>query len=313
MSDRQRVFLLILIMSVISLSVAGIAIYVLYNASLEGQRARLMDTAQSRARLIEAMARHDAIYEQNTPGGPIAATLSQIVDAHGRFKGFGETGEFTLARREGDLIVFLLNQRYSELTYPAPVDFQSELAEAMRLALQQRSGSIIGLDYRGELVLAAYEPVAGMDWGIVAKIDMAEIRAPFVQAGYMAGGVAVAAVLLGSLLFIRISNPMIRHLRDYSEKLEEMVDKRTKELRDAQEKLFTSERLATLGQFSGSISHELRNPLGVIDSSVFYLKTTLKDADKKTLEHLDRIRSSVGSTTAIIDSLLGLTRMREPQ
>ena len=97
-------------------------------------------------------------------------------------------------------------------------------------------------------------------------------------------------------------------LKKYSDKLEEMVE----ELRDAQENLLRSERLATLGQFSGSISHELRNPLGVIDSSAYYLKTKLKDADEKVQEHLDRIKSSVVSATTVIQSLLNLTRMKEP-
>jgi PAS domain S-box-containing protein len=85
------------------------------------------------------------------------------------------------------------------------------------------------------------------------------------------------------------------------------------ERKQMQERLLTTERLATLGQFSGSISHELRNPLGVVDSSVYYLKTKLKDADEKVQEHLDRIKSSVASATAIIESLLNLTRMKEPQ
>jgi PAS domain S-box-containing protein len=85
------------------------------------------------------------------------------------------------------------------------------------------------------------------------------------------------------------------------------------ERKQMQERLLTSERLATLGQFSGSISHELRNPLGVVDSSVYYLKTKLKDADEKVQEHLDRIKSSVASATAIIESLLNLTRMKEPR
>ncbi len=85
------------------------------------------------------------------------------------------------------------------------------------------------------------------------------------------------------------------------------------ERRQMQERLLVSERLATLGQFSGNIAHELRNPLGVIDSSVYYLKTRLKDADEKTQQHLDRIKSSVVSSTAIIESLLNLTRMEKPR
>ncbi len=102
-------------------------------------------------------------------------------------------------------------------------------------------------------------------------------------------------------------------LGKYREHREELVEQRTKELKGTQEKLLRLERLATLGQFSGSISHELRNPLSVIDSSVYYLKRKLKDADRKVQEHLDRIESSVGSSTAIIESLLNLTRMKEPR
>lgn len=101
-------------------------------------------------------------------------------------------------------------------------------------------------------------------------------------------------------------------LREHSENLEQMVEERTKKLRDVQEELVRSERLATLGQVSGGISHELRNPLGVIDSSAYYLKMKLKDADPKVQEHLDRIKSSVAKATGIIESLLKMTQMREP-
>ena len=85
------------------------------------------------------------------------------------------------------------------------------------------------------------------------------------------------------------------------------------ERKQMQERLVISERLATLGQLSGSISHELRNPLGVIDSSLYYLRTRLKGNNEKVQEHLDRIKSSVSSATTIIESLLSLTRMKEPQ
>ena len=116
-------------------------------------------------------------------------------------------------------------------------------------------------------------------------------------------------------------------LRQYHEHLEELVEARTAELRRVneqleqqiterikmEERLLISERLATLGRFSASISHELRNPLGVIDSSVYYLKTRLEGADEKVLQHLERIKSAVGSATAIIQSLLNLTRTKEPQ
>jgi len=92
----------------------------------------------------------------------------------------------------------------------------------------------------------------------------------------------------------------------------EDLNRTSKDLKAAQEALVRKERLATLGQFSGSISHELRNPLGVIDSSVYYLKMRLKDADEKVSQHLERIKSSVNTSTSIIQSLLNLTRMKKP-
>ena len=92
----------------------------------------------------------------------------------------------------------------------------------------------------------------------------------------------------------------------------EDLNKTAKDLRNAQEEILIKERLAVLGQFSGSISHELRNPLGVIDSSLYFLKMKLKDRDEKVEQHLDRIGSSVNNATLIIQSLLNLTRMKKP-
>ena len=63
------------------------------------------------------------------------ATISQIREAHSNYQGFGETGEFTLARREGDKIVFLLRHRRHEVDEQKPVPFDSSLAEPMRRAL----------------------------------------------------------------------------------------------------------------------------------------------------------------------------------
>lgn len=232
MSERKRLFVLIMIMIIIALSVSGISMWILYTTALEEARDRLTETSQSQARLIEAIARFNNTYSKGYPGGSLAATLTQIKDAHKSYKGFGKTGEFTLARRVGDKIVFLLSHRHFDLYKPNPIDFDSKFAEPMRLALSEKSGTVIGLDYRGEKVLAAHEPVGELGLGIVAKIDLPEIQAPFVRAIKIIMGVIIFLVLLGTALFLKISNPIMRRLEKQNKLFHKMNEELTEEVKE---------------------------------------------------------------------------------
>jgi len=95
------------------------------------------------------------------------------------------------------------------------------------------------------------------------------------------------------------------------EELERRVEERTAELRAAQEQLLRSERLATLGQLTATVSHELRNPLGTIRSTAFVLRETLGQGREERLTRaLDRIDRNVERCDRIIDELLEFTRER---
>jgi PAS domain S-box-containing protein len=104
-------------------------------------------------------------------------------------------------------------------------------------------------------------------------------------------------------------------LKEYSERLETMVDERTQELKDAQEELIRQEKLATLGQLSGSVAHELRHPLGVLSNAAYYLIMTLSDADEITREYLEIISEEVRKAQGIITNLLDFARTKtaEPE
>lgn len=137
MNDRQKILCYsILIMALIASAVAASAIYALYTTALHQQRARLIETAQSRARIIEAIARQDRKRSrEEQPANTEEISLAAVVEAHKNFRGFGETGEFTLGRLDGDQITFLLRHRHFDFESPRPVPLRAKIAEPMRRAL----------------------------------------------------------------------------------------------------------------------------------------------------------------------------------
>ena len=94
----------------------------------------------------------------------------------------------------------------------------------MRHALSDKSGVLTGLDYRGTEVLAAYEPVSILDLGLVAKIDISEIRRPFIHAGLIAISVAMLVIFIASRLFFRISRPIEQAIDQQAETLQILAE-----------------------------------------------------------------------------------------
>ncbi len=101
-------------------------------------------------------------------------------------------------------------------------------------------------------------------------------------------------------------------LKEYSERLEDMVEERTKELRDAQEQLVHQERLAVLGQLAGGVGHELRNPLGAIKNIAYFLNMVIESPDPEVKETLEILDKEVGTCEKIISSLLDFARPKPP-
>ena len=84
---------------------------------------------------------------------------------------------------------------------------------------------------------------------------------------------------------------------------------------DLETKHRNAERLATIGQFAASIGHELRNPLGVVESSLYLVRQHLGEvaAQPQVAKHLDRIGNEVQRANRTIHDLLDLARNRPPR
>ncbi|MDO8454912.1 MAG: diguanylate cyclase [Sulfurimonas sp.] len=214
---------LIGVMTFIVFLITTISIYRLYNIGFEQQKKRLTEAVQSQAVMINTIVEHEIQDHKNSKIDIEEEVLKSLMNAHKQFVGFGDTGEYTLARLNKGKIHFLLRHRHTEVDNMDNVSIEhSQLAEPMRRALNSEMGAFIGLDYRSTTVLAAYMPIRSLGWGIVAKIDLAEIQAPYIKETLYGMVGAVFIILFGSMVIGRFIHPLLKEIelsREYNRML----------------------------------------------------------------------------------------------
>lgn len=117
--------------------------------------------------------------------------------------------------------------------------------------------------------------------------------------------------LLASLRDVTERKRQEEAIRNLNTALEARVESRTRDLREAQEKLVRQEKLAVLGQLAGSVGHELRSPLAVISNAVYLLKMFLAGTDPKVFEYLRMIEQEAVGAEKIITDLLDFARIKK--
>ncbi|MEO2016198.1 MAG: ATP-binding protein [Fuerstiella sp.] len=116
-------------------------------------------------------------------------------------------------------------------------------------------------------------------------------------------------------------------LQQYADGLEHLVRDRTAELRDRQRretelaenkldqlrrKLVRQTRLATIGQMTASIAHEIRNPLGAVRNAAYFIKRYIHVDNPKLPQHLEIIDQEVEVVDHVIRDMLEMARSTEP-
>ncbi len=103
-----------------------------------------------------------------------------------------------------------------------------------------------------------------------------------------------------------------RKLAELNCELEQRVHRRTEQLHRTQEELVNKEKLATLGQVSGGIAHEIRNPLNAVKTSAYYLLNAKSISEQKRKEHLERIDRQVTLIDNVITVLSDVAKLPDP-
>ena len=98
-------------------------------------------------------------------------------------------------------------------------------------------------------------------------------------------------------------------LAEYSQRLEEVVQQRTEQLKKTQAELVKSERLAAIGELAGMVGHDLRNPLSGIKNSAYFMKKKGNEISQtQAQEMLETINKCVDYSNKIVNDLLDYSR-----
>jgi signal transduction histidine kinase len=74
-----------------------------------------------------------------------------------------------------------------------------------------------------------------------------------------------------------------------------------------------TDRLAAIGQVAGGVAHEVRNPLNVIKTSVYFLLNAKNPQPEKILAHLQRIERQVELADQVVTALNDFARLPVPE
>lgn len=78
-----------------------------------------------------------------------------------------------------------------------------------------------------------------------------------------------------------------------------------------QKKLSDTRRLSDIGTLAATVAHELRNPLGVIQTAIYNIKR--KSKDTRFHRHIKNIEKKISESEQIINNLLNYSKIKKPQ
>lgn len=106
-------------------------------------------------------------------------------------------------------------------------------------------------------------------------------------------------------------------IHEWIRTLEQKVEKRTQELKDAQFQLLHTEKLAAVGRIAATVAHEINNPLTGVFTYIKLMERRIEEGKngaydmEKFREYLSTMSREVQRTSAIVQNLLDFTRPKD--
>ncbi len=256
--------------------------------------------------------------------------------------GMGKTGETLLVRREGNNIVYLNNLRHKE---GAALQFVHNINATQDIPSVLSSGGKEGIkesgDYRNVPVLSAYRYVPVLNWGLVAKQDLAEAFAPVEKLKkrviVLIFFCITVVVALGISFTNRITQPILQltegakaiasgkldhrilivsqnevgilaeEFNKMAIKLKESYSNLEQKVEERTSQLLRAERLAAVGELAAEVAHEINNPLGGLQNFASMMKNEPENIEQ-TRKYANLMLEGLKRVEMIVKRLLTFSK-----
>jgi HAMP domain-containing protein len=132
--------------------------------------------------------------------------------------GLGKTGETVVGKKVDSEVVFMAPTRHNDqaaLKVRIPID--SDRAQGLQDAARGQSGSGLTQDYRGVHVLAAWQHVPSLDWGLLVKIDYDEAIRSANEAKVTTLLWTLVILIIAIIAAFVVSQAFVRPLQEFKE------------------------------------------------------------------------------------------------
>ena len=192
-TNFKRFLLIISILSIVSFSIAGISIYLIFKNAQQELYSRLTDIVNREKSAI-------LVFNKNyhTSENEIFEHLKLI---RKKLTPQGKEVQILIAKDQFDSFEILILKNNESETHTIPKKDLS-ITNPIYRALTGKNGIIQAIDIKNVEVYAAYLHIEELNWGIVAKIPVSEINAPYIRTTFIVFLLTLLLISVISFVFI---------------------------------------------------------------------------------------------------------------
>lgn len=236
-TNYKKVFFIIGLLSIVSFSIAGVSIYLIYKNAQKEIYARLTDIVIREKAAIGVWHKHYHASESEV--------IEHIKLVRKNITPLGKDGEILFARNEDENIEIQVLQNSTKGIFER-LKKDINVNSPLYLSLSGKEGIIQSFDYKNIEVFAAYTYIPELKWGIVAKIPVSEINAPYIQSAFLVFALTLILISLSSYVFIF---PLFVKIADDESILKETNENLTETLQKLKVSIANAEESETKHQF----------------------------------------------------------------